>query len=330
VWRVGVTASGAKRSERGGYRREERERRGGSFAEAVAVSGAGGGSGTSLDLRKNNCNNGVESATRQSKLTEHGVHGKDDDPGGRYDCREVYSNFRVQADTTCDDEEEPPEGEFRCDSWDCVCCGYRMRMNLVEELEQLVLERPEMRRLLTLTLDPEKLSGSVQHDDGEQADYIMETWRKMRTYIRREYGDFSFVWVKEKQDNGNWHLHILVSRFLDQEWVSSAWASIGGGEIVDIQRVNRAEKVAHYVGKYLTENALSGFPDGVRRYGSSEDIELDVRGDSDSERSFSLLMDDYRITDPEGEPLTRGVVDMDFVEQKRNGGPVGKGPPPGG
>jgi diadenosine tetraphosphate (Ap4A) HIT family hydrolase len=232
-----------------------------------------------------------------------------------------------------EDEEEPPTADYRCGQWDCYCCGYRMRMNLVEEIEKLVRERPEMRRFLTLTLDPEKLPREVQEDDKALTEHLMETWRKFRTYIRREYGDFSFVWVKERgeENEKHWHLHVLVSRYLDQSWVSEAWSAVGGGEVVDIRRVERCEKVAHYLGKYLTKNALSDFPEDVQRYNSSEDIQLDVRGAESGERSFSLLMDDYRIQRVSGgdEPLTRSVVAADFIQQRENGGPLGlDGPPP--
>jgi hypothetical protein len=245
---------------------------------------------------------------------------------GRYDCREVYANFRYERDAQTQTE----TGEYRCGQWDCYCCGYRMRQNLVEEIEELVERRPDMRRLLTLTLDPENLTGRARYDDEIQAKHIMETWRKFRTYIRREYGDFSFVWVKEKQENGNWHIHALVSRYLEQSWVSRAWDTLGGGEVVDIQFIREPEKAAHYVGKYLTKDALSEFPDNVKRYGSSSDIDLTVRGgESDSEESeWSLVMDDHQIRRDDGEPLTRGVTGSDFVEQRENGGPLGKGPPP--
>lgn len=242
----------------------------------------------------------------------------------RYDCRDVYENFRFEEDTT-EVEEEPATAGYRCGSWDCYCCGYRMRMNLVEEIERLVDERPEMRRLLTLTLDPKKLPPEMDDDDGI-TDYLMNTWRKFRVYIRREYGDFSHVWVKEQgEESGHWHLHVLVSRYLDQEWISDAWSSVGGGRVVDIRRVSRAEKVSHYLGKYLTKDALSDFPGGVRRYGSSEDIDLDVRGGSDTDTPFRLVMDDYQLD--RDEPLTRPVAPIDFHEQRENGGPLGKGPP---
>jgi hypothetical protein len=100
--------------------------------------------------------------------------------------------------------------------------------------------------------------------------------------------------------------------------------------VVDIRRVDRCEKVAHYLGKYLTKNALSDFPDDVKRYGTSEDIQLDVRGDSDSDLDFELVMDDYQL-DRAGdreEPLTRPVAPVDFIQQRQKGGPLGKGPPP--
>lgn len=126
------------------------------------------------------------------------------------------------------------------------------------------------------------------------------------------------------------HIHILISRYLPQGWVSDRWEDLGGGKIVDIRAVERVEKAAHYVGKYLTKNALSGLPDGIRRYGSSQDLTLDVRGDgaSDKTMSWELVMDDYQVRRPSGEPLTRGVVSVDFTEQRANGGPLGKGKDP--
>jgi hypothetical protein len=56
--------------------------------------------------------------------------------------------------------------------------------------------------------------------------------------------------------------------------VSAAWADLGGGEVVDIRQIERADNAAHYIGKYLTKSALSGLPDGIRRYGSSADMTL--------------------------------------------------------
>lgn len=295
---VGGPVEGGSHSQRrcapreGGYRREERERRGLS-PEAVAVSEAG--SGPSLDLGENN-----------STRPEDAVSGENGDEGrgqscsnrgaDRYDCRQAFSELFFAGP---DDATAP----YRCDSWDCYCCGYRMRQNLVEEIKRVTTERPAIRRLMTLTLDPSMAPASRE----EQHRHLTERWNALRTAISREIGDFSFIWVREEQDSGLPHLHILVSRFIEQSWLSRRWAELGGGEIVDIRHVDRVEKAAHYIGKYLTKNAMSGLPDGTRRYGSSQDIDLDVRGGGDSDDEWELLKEDEILGGP------RPVVNADFI-----------------
>lgn len=175
-----------------------------------------------------------------------------------------------------------------------------------------------MCRLLTLTLDPAK----IPDDQEEWHKYLTERWNALRTRLKREVGDFSYVWVREEQENGLPHLHVIVSRFLPQAVVSNAWSELGGGEIVDIRKIDRVEKVAHYLGKYLTKDALSGLPKGIQRYNSSSDIQLNVRGGGDSETEFELMMDDHNQRNRDGEPLRREVYRVDFVLQRQWGGPV--------
>jgi hypothetical protein len=241
---------------------------------------------------------------------------------GRYDCREVFENMEFRAS----DGDTAP---YRCGSWECYCCGYRMRQNLVEEISRVCEERPEMRRMMTLTLDPAK----VPSDPEEQHQYLTEVWNGLRTEINDEYGSLSYIWVREdgeKSDSPHPHLHIIVDRYIPQAWISDVWSRLGGGEVVDIRYLDRVEKAAHYVGKYLTKEALSGLPDGIRRYGSSQDIDLAVRGsddDGDDDREWQLLIEDRRMTAVgTDEYLVRGVAPSDFVLQRRWGGPE---PPPG-
>lgn len=237
---------------------------------------------------------------------------------GRYDCRDVYENMEYRAS-------DGSRAPYRCDSWECYCCGFRMRQNLIEEIERIASERPDMCRLLTLTLDPEK----APDDQAAQHQYITDRWNALRTRLKREIGDFSYIWVREEQENGLPHLHAVVSRYLPQQKVSTAWSDLGGGEIVDIRKVDRVDKTAHYLGKYLTKDALSGFPDGIRRYGSSADLDLAVRGDDDGDddgREWRLVVEDHRVTRVgSDEYLVRGVAPSDFVLQRRWGGPE---PPP--
>lgn len=241
---------------------------------------------------------------------------------GRYDCREVFENIEYQA-------EDGDRAPYRCGSWECYCCGYRMRQNLVEEISRVCEERPEMRRMMTLTLDPAK----APDDDDQKHKYLTERWNALRTELNDRYDGISYIWVREdgeKSDSPHPHLHIIVDRYIPQSWLSRRFAALGGGQVVDIRYLDRVEQAAHYVGKYLTKEALSGLPDGIRRYGSSQDIDLAVRGsseESDDDREWELIIEDRSITAATtGEYLIRGVAPSDFVLQRIWGGPE---PPPG-
>lgn len=266
-----------------------------------------------LDLGKNNSTRPETAENGQYEQSDLGDYVEHND-SSRYDCRKVYSNLRYES-------ESGKTAEYRCGSWDCYCCGYRMRENLVEEIDRVTAQRPAMRRMLTVTLDPETAPPTQER----QHYYLTERWNALRTAIEREYPGFSFIWVREEQDSGLPHLHVLLDRYIPWKWVNRRFKELGGGH-VRIEEVN-VRSAARYIGKYLTKSATSGFPDGIRRYGSSRDIDLDVRGGGgDSSEEWRLLMDDHEVN-REGEPLTRAVSSVDFVVQRLNGGPLGKGPP---
>jgi hypothetical protein len=272
---------------------------------------------SSLVDGKNNSRDSDSAETEQSTLFEHGEHEETEGETERYDCRKVYRNFELQAD-------DGEIADFRCDSWDCYCCAHRMRHNLIEDLERLVEERPELRRLLTLTLDTD-----VPGDKDEKHRYITERFNALRTEINDRYPGLSYVWIRHEGDeNGRPHLHLLVDRYLDQSMLSMLSQRVGLGEVVDIRRVN-ARNAAHYLTSYLGKGALASLPDGLQRYGSSSDISLDVRGGGGDDRDWTLLMDDYAISpvaDVDG-PLRRGVTKTDIWLQKQHGGPLGTPPP---
>jgi hypothetical protein len=224
-------------------------------------------------------------------------------------------------------ELEAEDGEiapFRCNSWDCYCCAHRMRCNLIEELDRLVEERPELRRLLTLTLDP----STAPADQAEQHRYLTERFNALRTELRDRWPGLSYIWIREEGESGNPHLHLLVDRYMKQSELSRLASRVGLGHIVDIRRVD-ARNAARYLTKYLTKGALHDLPDGARRYGSSADIELSVRGPSgESERDWKLMMDDHEVEPVSGEgPLRRGVTKADFYRQRVRGHPPGLPPP---
>jgi len=278
------------------------------------------GSGPSLVVGKNKSRESVPSQTEQSELGDHvdlAKTGEDQDDSERYDCREIYRNMELES-------ESGEIAPFRCNSWDCYCCAHRMKWNLTEELDRLVEERPELRRLLTITLD-ESISPDSQD---EQHEYLTERWNALRTEIKDEYPDMSYVWIREEGESGNPHLHLLVDRFLPQAMLSRTAQRVGLGEVVDIRRVN-ARNAARYVTKYLTKGALHDLPDGARRYGSSQDITLEVRGSSEEpEEDWDLLMDDYEVSKVSGDdPLRREVTSTDLYRQRAEGRVPGLDPP---
>jgi len=159
-----------------------------------------------------------------------------------------------------------------------------MKMNLLEEIDRIVEARPELSRMLTLTVDPAEFPDSeVAHRK------IGEAWNQLRTALRDKFGSFSYIWVREEQENGYPHLHILVSRYLPQEEVARLWSETKAGDVVDIRRVE-ARKVGNYISKYLAKDAMANVASGVHRYGSSASLTLGVRGSSSDGGSQWVLM----------------------------------------
>lgn len=217
------------------------------------------------------------SSDEQSQLGDHVDLTGDRDE--RPDCREDLQHLRYE------NAETGETAPYRCGSWDCSCCGHRLRMSLIEEIERITEERPEMRRFLTLTVDASAPVGRAS-----QHEYITDRWNALRTELNDRYDDLSYLWVRHEGDERDRpHLHLLVDRFLPQSELSMLSERVGLGEVVDIRRVN-ARNAAHYISAYLGRGALSHLPSGARRYGSSADVDLDPRstGDDDEDSDWFL------------------------------------------
>src|SRR5260370_31392930 len=132
--------------------------------------------------------------------------------------------------------------------------------------------------MATLTFDPKKLAASEKLRTDR---YIRDKWRMMRVLLAREYGSggksLDFVGVLEFQKNGNAHLHILLCRYIPQEWLSRAWQSIGGGEYVDIRFVD-VHRDSAYLCVYLVgdkvAHTLEFLPKRARIFTTSRSIRL--------------------------------------------------------
>ncbi len=162
-----------------------------------------------------------------------------------------------------------PETRFHrvnCKSWNCSYCGPR-RAKRYKRAIRATAEALQLRRFLTLTLDPSKI-------DGDPVQYLNRIFAMLRVYLARKYGtSIQYIRVLEFQKNGNPHLHILIDRYIELEWIRKAWVAVGGGFEVKIVFVD-VHHVSRYLSKYLTKDLLMSAPARSRRVTTSRGISL--------------------------------------------------------
>ena len=178
-----------------------------------------------------------------------------------------------------------------CKSLRCPYCRRPKLKNLRARIAQLA-HQLQLRRFVTLTLDPKRLSDR-KHTDR----YIRQCWRKMRVSLERKFGKtVQFIGVLEFQKSGVAHLHLLVGVYIPQDWLSTAWESIGGGKNVDIRYVD-IHRVTAYLTAYLVgekiEHTLGLLPPRARIFTTSRGIQLSEKRKSAGwwivRRSISLI-----------------------------------------
>jgi hypothetical protein len=96
--------------------------------------------------------------------------------------------------------------------------------------------------------------------------------------LSRKFGEsVDYVGVLEFQKNGVAHLHLLLGRFIKQDWLSDAWSAVGGGVVVDIRQVD-IHRVTAYLSIYLTgdkvKHTLKLLPVRARIFTTSRSIRL--------------------------------------------------------
>jgi hypothetical protein len=155
-----------------------------------------------------------------------------------------------------------------CGSWSCSYCGPRKAKRAKRAIRELA-ETLGLYYFLTLTVDPSHLR------EGEDAiKHLQACFDKFRTYLRRKFGMAPvYIRVVEFTRNGLPHYHILIDRYIEQQWISQTWNQLGGGKIVWIKRA-RIQKIAHYLAKYLTKELLLSAPKGTRRITTARAVRL--------------------------------------------------------
>ena len=163
---------------------------------------------------------------------------------------------------------------LNCKTWACAYCGPRKAWRYKQAI-RAIAERLSLTRFLTLTLDPSKI-------EGDPVRYLRRVFNKFRVSLLRKFKcTVNYIAILEFHKSGIPHLHVLVDRFILQQWISEAWSALGGGEIVDIRFVD-VHRISHYLAKYLTKELLMSAPLRSRRVTTSRSIHLLEKTASDT------------------------------------------------
>lgn len=150
------------------------------------------------------------------------------------------------------------------------------------------------RTMITLTLDPSKISGLVLGDDhlyrykndtaGQYLHrYIMGVWRKFRARCwaglvdkkgRHRNFPFKYMLVVEWTKKGLPHLHVLVDRFIPRSFATRAWVECGGGRVNKFSYLGNhahSQRAVLYTLKYITKSMDISLR-GCRRWSVSNGI----------------------------------------------------------
>ncbi len=168
---------------------------------------------------------------------------------------------------------------LNCKCWNCQYCGPRKakkyKMTIGREAERL-----QLCRMLTLTLDPKKtkLKGAVTE--------IKAVWARFRAQLRKRYGKApNYICVMEFQHETKMpHLHVMIDRYIEFEWMKRVWEQAGGGSHVHAKGAKSRPdgfvdvgRIAHYLSKYLTAELLTSAPKRSRRVTTSKAVTLNIR-----------------------------------------------------
>jgi hypothetical protein len=107
-----------------------------------------------------------------------------------------------------------------CGSYRCNRCRNPKLKRVRAAIARIASEK-KLDKLATLTLDIKLIPRGVRTDR-----YLRKCWRSMRVSLSRKFGEsVDYVGVLEFTEKGVAHLHLLLGRFIKQDWLSDAWTS---------------------------------------------------------------------------------------------------------
>lgn len=109
-----------------------------------------------------------------------------------------------------------------------------------------------------------------------------EAWHRAKPFfdlVKRRGGEFLGVW--ERQDRGAWHLHVLVNKFFDVNWLRPWMVKRGWGPQMFVKRAEVATRfvedrwvidmssiarLVRYLGKYVTKSLEDDYGHKVKPF----------------------------------------------------------------
>lgn len=136
-----------------------------------------------------------------------------------------------------------------CDSWKCPVCSRRKKRELEKKIK-IACDGKTLRHLVLTLKDDEDL---------------MTKWNSFKTQLQKRGKLKEYIWVKEFQERGVRHLHILIFEFIRYELVNRYWE---GRTSIKFVRGNK-----NYITKYLGElDAQELFNPGEKRFSTSRGL----------------------------------------------------------
>jgi len=98
-------------------------------------------------------------------------------------------------------------------------------------------------------------------------------WGRLRERLRRRCPNLRGVGVWQRQSRGAWHLHLVLDRYIDINWLRPAAQSCGFGSFINLRFVKKFDgfrdmggpmKVAKYIARYVTRDERGPEDKGVR------------------------------------------------------------------
>jgi len=132
-----------------------------------------------------------------------------------------------------------------CNSWDCEECRIRKASILKSRVKAGITKQSW--RLLTLTLDPKRISltASLQN--------FSQLWDVFLKRVKRLCPDLQYIKVVEFQESGYPHIHVIINKYIFHVIIRQIWTELGGGSIVDIRPI-RTKQIANYICGYLSQD----------------------------------------------------------------------------